>query len=398
MLATQKGRNPALDGVRGLAILLVVVSHAGVPVIRYGASVGLTLFFVLSGHLITAILLKESRTLGSISLGAFYTRRALRLLPALFVVVGAVLVINVFVRVHPFSEVIPAALMSLFYVANLHPLFDVEMGYFGHYWSLALEEQFYLFWPMALIGYFRLRRPYAHAGTKGQLTHRDADVLVIALVAISVVSIVLRFTGDVTTHAGYHNAYYLPHTNVFALLLGCASAVWISRRSIPHAAGLAVGSLAVLFVLATVVGMRSGLHETDDATTLVLRLAIAPAAVIPAILLVCGAVLEPDRLGFLQLRPIKFFGLISYGLYLWHGPCMAILVHLAGFDDGSSPKVIAVKLVAIVVAIALATASYRFVELPFIRRKAKAERVHLSAHGEPQHAGDPAGDAAQRPL
>src|SRR5580765_6045338 len=149
------GHRPALDGLRGVAILLVLAGHSGVPGVGEGGETGVALFFVLSGFLITALLAEEYRDTGRIDFAAFYRRRALRLLPALFLFLAVVLAWSQLSRWGVLSMVRPSSLtdvgVTVFYVANWWiGVYNHDSGGINHMWSLGIEEQFYLVWPALL--------------------------------------------------------------------------------------------------------------------------------------------------------------------------------------------------------------------------------------------------------
>ncbi len=149
---TKLGYIPALDGLRGVAISLVVLLHAEVPAFRWGG-VGVDIFFVLSGFLITSILLKEWQQTGNISLSRFYARRALRLLPALYVMLAAIAVGTVLYWRGPLADVNWIGIvMALTYTSNFATYIGIPaLGAISQTWSLAVEEQFYLLWPFVLL-------------------------------------------------------------------------------------------------------------------------------------------------------------------------------------------------------------------------------------------------------
>lgn len=384
-------RNLALDGVRGLAILLVVVSHARVPLVRHGANAGLTVFFVLSGFLITSLLVRELRTYGSVSIKAFYARRALRLLPALVFVLGCTALANLVVQIYPQQDVWLSSLMSLFYVANLGVLVDVQAGYTRFLWSLSLEEQFYLLWPLAMIGFFALRRRRRPAGDRAP-TAADLDLLIGLLLGAATISVLWRFTGPIGTLEGFERSYYLPHTSVFSILVGSATALWVRRRPVGPSPVPALVSLAIILVVSTLVGLRSGLREAPGELSFVIRLAVGPVCTVPAAVLVAFLASHPAS-GLLRAfaHPMMvFFGRISYSLYLWHAFGIDLVGHLAGVGgEVASVRGTAASLVGVGVATGLATLTFRYVEQPFMRRKHRFERVNLVTAPAVSPAGDP---------
>jgi peptidoglycan/LPS O-acetylase OafA/YrhL len=147
--------NPALDGLRGVAIIFVLADHSG---LLTGGLIGVDVFFVLSGYLITSILLNELRQTGEISLSNFYWRRSLRLFPALGVLVAFEL-LRSFVSPHG-SDIREGALVAIAYLQNWNNVFHFAPGgLMGHTWSLATEEQFYLLWPLASPLIFKRKNP-----------------------------------------------------------------------------------------------------------------------------------------------------------------------------------------------------------------------------------------------
>ncbi|HET9720708.1 MAG TPA: acyltransferase, partial [Solirubrobacteraceae bacterium] len=147
------GRRPVLDGLRGVAVLLVIAEHTG---LLHNGFLGVDVFFVLSGFLITTLLLEEFQRAGRISLRGFYARRARRLVPALLVAVAAFLVISAAADQSGFGDDVLAAAAGVTYITNiLMALTPTWLPAVGHLWSLGAEEQFYLLWPVVLIAAIR---------------------------------------------------------------------------------------------------------------------------------------------------------------------------------------------------------------------------------------------------
>ncbi len=228
MPARLTGRQPALDGLRAVAVIAVLLFHGGVAGAR-GGFLGVDVFFVLSGYLITMLLLREQQATGRIALGAFWARRARRLLPALFFVLAAVAVYAAFL-VEPQARLSLRldGLATLGYVGNWRQL-GAEGGYFAqgatpsplrHTWSLSIEEQFYLVWPLVVVALLRGRR----------LTRsRVRRVLVVAAVAAlaSAVLMSVLLGGDVS------RVYYGTDTRAQSVLVGCALAALLRLRRTP---------------------------------------------------------------------------------------------------------------------------------------------------------------------
>ena len=364
------GRVPGLDGLRGLAVLLVVLAHANIPIVRYGGIAGVALFFVLSGFLITTLLVRERRRFGHVSLRSFYARRALRLLPALVVAIAGGVVLAIAVGSDPVTMA-KDGLASLFYLGNFRDQLGLYGGPFAHLWTLAMEEQFYLLWPLVIVATGSWRR---------------ADVARVAL-AIAGISLVVRFGVGIDQRPGYRIAYYSPQTNVYGLLLGSAAVLWISqrRRRVEFPSWFWWGSLVMYLGVATVPGMKNGLREINDSSTLVTRIAAGPAAAVFGLGLVLAvATSNPALPGWLTSRVMLFLGNISYGLYLWH----EILDWTIGHKLGSTGlRGLAVGSCSAVLAVGAAVLSKRYVEDPFLRRKQRFERTALPGTSASEDAG-----------
>jgi peptidoglycan/LPS O-acetylase OafA/YrhL len=360
-------RWPALDGVRGIAVLLVVAYHLELPHSPRGGAIGVTMFFSLSGFLITSLLLREADERGSIDLPSFSMRRVLRLVPALTALCAALLVWTI--ASDPVDRTRAALPWVVLYAGNwervLHGM--GSLGALEHAWSLGVEEQFYLLWPLCVLALGIVARPASRA----------AGVLVGSL-AGAALSLAWRVhlwnpADPVQSAARLYNG-----TDAVAdqLLLGCAlaAALHLLRRSRAQgsvrrvAAALGVPALAYLCWIAafrpggTSVG-NTRLYLTYGATTFALA----------STLLVASAVLAPtaplSRL--LATRPLVAIGQRSYGIYLWHYP----LIVAVGSDlpDLTRDQ----QRLLVVAATAVATvASYRFVEQPALRWKRRFERVH----------------------
>jgi peptidoglycan/LPS O-acetylase OafA/YrhL len=312
---------PELDGLRGIAIILVLGAHTRMPGFADGGGgAGVTLFFVLSGYLITSLLLAERSKTGRVSLRAFYYRRALRLFPALAVVLIAVALIvatglmpeNVRQLGTDYRVVF---LGVLTYVSNWVAVAGWSLGVLGHTWSLAVEEQFYIIWPaLLLIG---LRMGSARFA------------VVVLLIAIAVTPWRFVVASDSVGGADHLAAGTDCHAD--ALLLGCVVALLGTRMS--QAAGwVGIAGLCVVMWL------------TTAANTVV----FLPVAVIVSTLSVAGC---PVRLAW---APLAFLGRISYGLYLWHQ-----IVNMWGM-----PWFVVVPL-----SFAIACVSFALIERPFLKLK-----------------------------
>jgi peptidoglycan/LPS O-acetylase OafA/YrhL len=315
---------PALDGIRGLAILLVLAIHFHLPLAQ-GGRIGVTLFFVLSGYLITSLLVTEQARTGRISMSAFYWRRARRLLPALFVLIAAVLLVEA-VHGH-LTAAIPAALATTFYVANFALRAGVDMGLLQHTWSLAVEEQFYVWWPLAFVGVMAWK------------PHRARTIVVVAALAVIAYKVASWLSGW---------DGFLPTDRADALLAGCALAV--VARPLPGWLGMA--GIGAALVLSTIV-------VAEPAGWLLVTAALIGAVVVGSAI---NEASLPARI--LAWAPLVAIGKISYSLYLWHQPVARELDRLLP----GTPQIAMLPLYVAVTA-TLAYASYRWVEQPFRRMR-----------------------------
>ena len=328
------GHRRGLDGLRGIAILLVMADHSGIVVASGAGDQGVTIFFVLSGFLITTLLLEERARSGRVSLRRFYWRRALRLLPALAVLL---LVVVVMMGLAGRAEEIAGdVLPALFYVMNWTIVAGNNPGILGHTWSLSVEEQFYLAWPLVLLGLLALGR--------GRLTWVSG--LLIAAMLVSIVLRVLLWAGP----GGYYRTFVGTDTRMDALAIGCLVAVGFSRRPI-EVPGPVMAALAATIPIA--------LWMTDQRFMAAIGFAVTAVA---AAGMVAGAASGRGE-GILGWRPLAYVGLISYGLYLWHRPLMRIFT-----DSGLGGVPWAVALM-FAISLGLAFLSRRFIEDPFLALK-----------------------------
>jgi len=353
---------PGIDALRTLAVLAVFLYHAGVGWMP-GGFLGVDLFFVISGYLITSLLLGEYRRGGHIRLGQFWLRRAKRLLPAVGVFIAVTMIVAAIVTPEDIGRLRGDAVSSLFYVANWHFVFEHQSYFeqfqrpslFRHLWSLSVEEQFYLFWPLAFAAGMTL------FGRRRLL----AGVIAGALASVLLAWILFNPGGDNS------RIYYGTDTHAVGLLAGVALAlVWSPLGVRRRPAGPLVGPLLDgIGVLALGYIVLSFLHVHDYDLALYhggyLWLAIACA-----ILLATLAHPAARLGGLIGQAPMLWLGLRSYSFYLWHWP---VLVLTRPGIDVSLPRGILIPLQLIAV-LALADLSYRFVELPF-RGKAKLPRL-----------------------
>jgi len=349
-------RAPGLDGVRALAVLAVIGFHEGASELS-GGFLGVDIFFVLSGFLITDLLVAGYQRDGRLDLKGFWIRRARRLLPALAVMLAVVTAAATVIEPGQQGSLRLALLAAATYTSNWfqilhHVSYFAASGQLGapppldHLWSLAIEEQFYLVWPV-IVGLVVVR-----------LAARRARVT-FALLAAAVSALVMAF--QYTPGGDPSPVYYGTDTHASALLIGAALALALPLRTLAarpadRTRQLDMAGVGGLVVLAWAAGHYSG---SDPA--------VYPAGLIVAALgaaaLVAAAAGRGVIAAITSWPPLRWVGARSYGIYLWHWPVIALGTALAG-RDASSPGL---WLVETSVTIVLASASWRFIETPVMR-------------------------------
>jgi peptidoglycan/LPS O-acetylase OafA/YrhL len=354
-----------LDGIRALAVTAVILSHAE-PGWAKGGFFGVDVFFVLSGYLITTILLDEWRTRGGIDLPAFWARRARRLLPALALVL---LVVGVGAVTAPSVVASPGlagdTLATVGYAANWH-FMAAHANYFAasnnpspllHTWSLAIEEQFYLVWPLVLIGILKLR--------SGRNHHRRLAMVAAITATGAILSATWMAVLAPVGSASIARVYYGSDTRAQGLLVGAALAAacqwWGPIRTVRGRRTLMVAGLA------GAAGAAALCHLVPEGSVLTFRGGFALLALCTAAVIACVTRMASHPLTrLLSVRPLPYLGRISYGLYLWYWPVLLVMTagrtHLHGW---------ALLLPRVSVVVALASVSFHLVETP-IRRGAVA--------------------------
>jgi peptidoglycan/LPS O-acetylase OafA/YrhL len=363
-----------LNGVRAVAVALVLVSHGGIPGLQ-GGFIGVDVFFVLSGFLITSLLLDELDFTGRIDLPGFWRRRAKRLLPALVLVVLAVAAGSELFPPDAVARLRDDAVAAFAWVANWSFIARAT-GYFTeggtpsplqHTWSLGVEEQYYLIWPLLLVVLAALLAAVARRRRRLVMqnsVHLAVFVLAAAgAIASAVASVVLVSGGTLD------RMYFGTDTRAQALLIGAAMSALLVRDWPALTAGRCVirsrllrrvTGIAPVLGLA---GLAAGAHYAAGSRAefrhglLVLTAVAAVAVIAPVALDQDGAVAR-----LLAWRPLVWLGVISYGVYLWHWPVFLVL---NGERTGwTGPPLFAVRCIA---TLALAAASWWLIERP-VRR------------------------------
>lgn len=325
--------NPALDGVRAVAIISVMIYHAARTALP-GGWAGVDIFFVLSGFLITSIIAAEIEQTGALSFKNFYIRRFLRILPAFLVLIGIEIVMAV-ARLgwDTPADRAKAIVMAATYLMNWNRAFALwPQADLGHTWSLSMEEQFYLLWPL-LFATLLSKRP-------------------LKWIAIIVGAIVIWRSGLTLTGSDPERTYNGFDTHADSLMIGCFIALWKPDERMQAMASRAI-VIPVLALAAIFLFMPHRVHLTQ---TIGLTLSAVLAGWI-----ILGLQRQTVISAFLANRSMVYVGRISYSLYLFHFPLIMFCERLHGWR----------KLIAIPLAFAIAALVYHYVERPALRLKSR---------------------------
>lgn len=337
---------PELDGLRALAIGAVLLDHT-MPRYFPGGFIGVDIFFVLSGYLITTILCREFERENRIGLGNFYVRRALRLMPALLAMLAVYLLVVIVCKIvladdRFVHDHVLAVLSSVLYVMNWTQAFDIGTGgYLVHTWSLAIEEQFYILWPLTLIAILRFN-------------DRDSAWK-------SVLLLILLVTGWrtllVMKGASPKHVYGGLDTRIDTLLIGCLLALAPLARFQSLATRFSLCAVLILAVMSMTISWTS---------PLLYLLGFPVIALCAASLILAAMTGRPHGVlrRFLSWAPLNYCGKISYGFYLWHYPISCVVTIYFGGTHFGQLKTLAATAIS---TLLIASMSYWMLELPVLR-------------------------------
>ena len=354
-----------IQGLRAVAVVLVVLAHTGVPYVS-GGYIGVDVFFVVSGFLITQILLREASLTGSVSLVRFYARRARRILPAstlVLIVTSAVAALTL--SATRAQEVVEDVLWSSVFAANIH-FARLDTDYFAmdraispaqHYWSLAVEEQFYLVLPLLVLVVVVTGRRMLAAGRR--FSGRWVTGVIVGLLSAASLAWAI-----VDTPVSPATAYFSSFTRGWELGAGVLLALVVPRLADlgrrPRVV-LGAGGLAAILVAAV---------AYDEGTLFPGYAALLPVLGSVAVL---AAGVEEDGQGVARVltwRPVTWIGDLSYSIYLWHWPALVLGAPLLTGDDPEWLE----KTVLVGIVVALSMLSYHLVEQPFRRGRVPGAR------------------------
>jgi peptidoglycan/LPS O-acetylase OafA/YrhL len=346
---------PGIDGLRGIAILFVVATHLH---FLESGFFGVDLFFVISGFLITTLLLQEAECTGSIDLRQFYLRRAARILPAMAAVILVVYTFNLQCDVkNPNANNGKEALGAIFFYLNWLHAFGAPVSCLVHLWSLSIEEQFYLVWPGVL-------------SVLACVVRSRSNLLLGIVIGLGILGPEVGRT--LLWPSTWTNIHYYRTDLRFDALCWGALVAWGGARSIILRTLIATYSTPAA-VLGVAVLAFHGLFLTDPWRRYYLAYgAYTAVAASSAILVSCVAFAQPRLLvKALEFSILRWIGVVSYGLYLWHPVVMLLHWHLwsISFLTPFSVPDLAKKLVDFALSCAVAAVSFYFWERPFIRLK-----------------------------
>jgi peptidoglycan/LPS O-acetylase OafA/YrhL len=405
------GHIRGLDGIRALSVLAIIAFHTGLNSVP-GGFYGVDSFFVLSGFLITSLLVREWSSTGTIRLRRFWAGRARRLLPALFLLIAVIgIVLAVVPKLLATPDIVGDALSTMFYVSNWYSIHG-GVTYFSlsatpspllHTWSLAIEEQFYLVWPLVVLGVLKLgAKGHARrrAARQGQAHRRAVEVLgggqlllvgaapvhddpawvrrrrlhilfAVACLGSLASAVLMAFLAP----NGYTTrAYYGTDTRAQALLVGAAIAIGLTLWKDGSARRWFTRSASVL-ALAGVAGTAALWATTSETSTFAFSGGFLVASLAAgAVVLGCAVAPRSLVVRLLELPPLPQWGRISYGVYLWYWPVLLVMTGQR-LHWGVYPLFLA----RVGVTVAIAALSYDLVEMPVRRGALKRWRSWVAA-------------------
>ena len=349
---------PSIDSLRALAVLAVIIYHVDVNYLP-GGFLGVDLFFVLSGYLISSLIIKEFRKTGTVNLYNFYIRRARRLLPAVYFMITVGLVVMVL-----FNEVLLRkshldAIFGYIYSSNWWYIFH-KLDYFDsfgaqspfkHLWSLAIEEQFYMIFPLLFLLVNRKKK--SKDGT--YKLNKNFLYVVLGLILVSLIAHILLF--DINNIS---RIYFGTDTRAFSLLVGVVGAILYPMERLHAKVTPQQNMLYSVVSLVSIATLITVMIYTSEYNTLLYRGGFLLVAILGLIVIISSGKQHTLMSRLLSFKPVVFIGKISYSLYLWHFP---VLVLTTPVSEIGNPNIIFVIL-RVILTFILATASYVFVETP----------------------------------
>lgn len=361
---------PSIDSLRAIAVIAVIIYHIDANYLP-GGFLGVDLFFVLSGYLISSLIIKEYKSTGTVNLYNFYVRRARRLLPAVYFMITLVLIIITLFNGVLLKKSYLDALFGYIYSSNWWYIFH-KLDYFDsfgsqspfkHLWSLAIEEQFYMFFPLIFLIFNRKSK----SNNGNSKLNKNFIYVVLSLILVSLIAHILLF--DINN---INRIYFGTDTRAFSLLVGVVGAILYPMDRLSERTTKKDNMIYSIVSLVSILVLIGIMINTSEYNTWLYRGGFLLVAIIGLIIIISSGRQYTFMSKLLSFKPFVFIGKISYSLYLWHFP---ILVVTTPVSEIGNPNLFYVTL-RIVLIFLVATGSYMFVETP-IRKLGFVNYINL---------------------
>lgn len=361
---------PSIDSLRAIAVIAVIIYHIDANYLP-GGFLGVDLFFVLSGYLISSLIIKEYKSTGTVNLYNFYVRRARRLLPAVYFMITVVLIIITLFNGVLLKKSYLDALFGYIYSSNWWYIFH-KLDYFDsfgsqspfkHLWSLAIEEQFYMFFPLIFLIFNRKSK----SNNGNSKLNKNFIYVVLSLILVSLIAHILLF--DINN---INRIYFGTDTRAFSLLVGVVGAILYPMDRLSERTTKKDNMIYSIVSLISILVLIGIMINTSEYNTWLYRGGFLLVAIIGLIIIISSGRQYTFMSKLLSFKPFVFIGKISYSLYLWHFP---ILVVTTPVSEIGNPNLFYVTL-RIVLIFLVATGSYMFVETP-IRKLGFVNYINL---------------------
>ena len=361
---------PSIDSLRAIAVIAVIIYHIDANYLP-GGFLGVDLFFVLSGYLISSLIIKEYKSTGTVNLYNFYVRRARRLLPAVYFMITVVLIIITLFNGVLLKKSYLDALFGYIYSSNWWYIFH-KLDYFDsfgsqspfkHLWSLAIEEQFYMFFPLIFLIFNRKSK----SNNGNSKLNKNFIYVVLSLILVSLIAHILLF--DINN---INRIYFGTDTRAFSLLVGVVGAILYPMDRLSERTTKKDNMIYSIVSLVSILALIGIMINTSEYNTWLYRGGFLLVAIIGLIIIISSGRQYTFMSKLLSFKPFVFIGKISYSLYLWHFP---ILVVTTPVSEIGNPNLFYVTL-RIILIFLVATGSYMFVETP-IRKLGFVNYINL---------------------
>ena len=361
---------PSIDSLRAIAVIAVIIYHIDANYLP-GGFLGVDLFFVLSGYLISSLIIKEYKSTGTVNLYNFYVRRARRLLPAVYFMITVVLIIITLFNGVLLKKSYLDALFGYIYSSNWWYIFH-KLDYFDsfgsqspfkHLWSLAIEEQFYMFFPLIFLIFNRKSK----SNNGNSKLNKNFIYVVLSLILVSLIAHILLF--DINN---INRIYFGTDTRAFSLLVGVVGAILYPMDRLSERTTKKDNMIYSIVSLVSILVLIGIMINTSEYNTWLYRGGFLLVAIIGLIIIISSGRQYTFMSKLLSFKPFVFIGKISYSLYLWHFP---ILVVTTPVSEIGNPNLFYVTL-RIGLIFLVATGSYMFVETP-IRKLGFVNYINL---------------------